>query len=313
MIWKKLACLSFTVGLLMVATATAAQPTSSRESALVPVSHLVTVELPYAWEGTENITTEAFEAGGQWEVVLGAWCHIGVSFVNAEVYNHEGEPVGRVRVIGEGVRTQVFDTEPGIYYISVTSPDMDVYTWELMVRPVEGVVAPAAPEQVGQVQGGEGAVGGELSSPLSGVVEIAMSQDGSGAFFDPLGVWVEPGTTIRFVLAEGVHDSQAYHPANAAAVQLLRIPEGAEPWNSGLLGGLLNPTGVFEVTLTVEGVYDYFCMPHHALGMVGRIVVGDPNASPARPVDEIPYESARLALPSVEEILESVVVHWRAP
>ena len=30
----------------------------------------------------------------------------------------------------------------------------------------------------------------------------------------------------------------------------------------------------FDVTLTAPGVYDYFCTPHEAAGMVGRIVVG---------------------------------------
>jgi plastocyanin len=143
---------------------------------------------------------------------------------------------------------------------------------------------------------------------LSGVVEIEMRTEGTEVFFDPVGVWVEPGTTIRFILVDGVHDSQAYHPDNAT--DLMRIPEGAEPWNSGMLGGIIDTTGTFEVTLTVEGVYDYFCSPHHALGMVGRIVVGDPDASPAKPDDELPYEAARDALPSVERILaEGAVYH----
>ena len=79
------------------------------------------------------------------------------------------------------------------------------------------------------------------------------------------------------------------------------------------LGGLLDRTGIFEVTLTVEGVYDYFCLPHHAMGMVGRIIVGDPNASPAKSVDELPFEAAREALPTVEDIVESIVVSWTAP
>jgi hypothetical protein len=33
----------------------------------------------------------------------------------------------------------------------------------------------------------------------------------------------------------------------------------------------------FEVTLTVEGVYDYYCTTHEMAGMVGRIIVGQPS------------------------------------
>lgn len=144
------------------------------------------------------------------------------------------------------------------------------------------------------------------AAQLSGVVEIEMRTEGGRAFFEPVGVWVEPGTTIRFVRTGGVHDTRSYSPDNATG--LMRIPEGAEPWDSGMLGGLLHPGSEFDVTLTVEGVYDYFCSPHEALGMVGRIVVGDADAAPAEPTDEIEHEAARAALPAVEEIVRSVVV-----
>lgn len=65
-----------------------------------------------------------------------------------------------------------------------------------------------------------------------------------------------------------------------------RIPEGARPRDSGCL---TDPGTIFEVTLEAEGVYDYFCRPHEAAGMVGRIVVAS--------------GAARRAFPSVEEIL----------
>ena len=50
----------------------------------------------------------------------------------------------------------------------------------------------------------------------------------------------------------------------------------------GTSGYLVEPGDRFEVTLTVPGVYDYFCTPHEAAGMVGRIIVGQP----ARPRDD---------------------------
>src|SRR5688572_9165897 len=99
-----------------------------------------------------------------------------------------------------------------------------------------------------------------------------MRSDSLGArvWFDPIGRLVTPGTTVRWALVDGVHSTTAYHPANGRP---LRIPEGARPWDSGILK---EPGAGFEVRLTVPGVYDFFCLPHEAAGMVGRIVVGTP-------------------------------------
>ena len=155
-------------------------------------------------------------------------------------------------------------------------------------------------------------------APLSkgAVVEIAMRSDpaGSKVWFDPVGLLVEPGTTIRWLVKENVHTTTAYHPKNGH--HSLRIPEGAAPWDSGFL---VNPGDHFDVTLTVPGVYDFFCMPHEAAGMVGRIVVGrsgGPGALPfdyykgrAGTADWLPVpEAAQQNFPAVERIVRERMV-----
>jgi plastocyanin len=153
--------------------------------------------------------------------------------------------------------------------------------------------------------------------PLSpaDVVEIRMqgSADGSQVWFDPIGVYVQPGQTIRWVNRDPVetHTTTAYHPTNRDHAR--RIPEGAEPWNSGYL----QPNGTFSVRLTEEGVYDYFCIPHEKAGMVGRIVVGRPAGASEQSVGEVALgagaravpEPARRAFPSVEEIMRAGLIH----
>ena len=155
------------------------------------------------------------------------------------------------------------------------------------------------------------------SAPWSAVTEIAMRSDtaGSKVWFDPIGVLVEPGATIRWVVKENVHTTTAYHPKNDH--HSLRIPQGAEPWNSGYL---VNPGDHFEITLSVPGVYDYYCMPHEAAGMVGRIIVGKPVGPGAEPFDywvgrpgtkdwhDVP-SAARKAFPEIAQILAEHRVH----
>jgi plastocyanin len=148
------------------------------------------------------------------------------------------------------------------------------------------------------------------------LVEIAMRSDpaGSKVWFEPVGLLVDPGTTIRWLVKENVHTTTAYHPKNGH--HSLRIPEGAAPWDSGFL---VNPGDHFDVTLTVPGVYDVYCMPHEAAGMVGRIVVGKSAGPGALPFDyfqgsagtgdwlPVPAAAQR-NFPGVERILRERIV-----
>jgi plastocyanin len=143
-------------------------------------------------------------------------------------------------------------------------------------------------------------------------VEIRMqgNTDGSHVWFDPVGLRIEPGQTIRWINLDpgNSHTATAYHPKNFE--RPLRIPESAQPWNSDYL----LPNESFSITLTAEGVYDFFCVPHEHAGMVGRIIVGQPDRSPAdtlsaqtaggEPIPEIALQ----AFPSIEEIMRRGVI-----
>jgi hypothetical protein len=120
---------------------------------------------------------------------------------------------------------------------------------------------------------------------------------------------------VRWLVRENVHTATAYHPRNDH--HSLRIPERAVPWDSGFL---VNPGDHFEVTLTVPGVYDYYCAPHEAAGMVGRIIVGRPIGPGAESFDywtgkagtnrwqRVP-SAARASFPSVGRIMAERRVH----
>lgn len=102
---------------------------------------------------------------------------------------------------------------------------------------------------------------------------VRMVSEGGDHYFDPIGLAVEPGTRVAFRNTGGTHSTVAFtedHPAARAR----RIPEDADGWNSGALA---HGDERFEVSLGVEGTYDYFCDQHKTEGMLGRIVVGEPG------------------------------------
>lgn len=140
-------------------------------------------------------------------------------------------------------------------------------------------------------------------------VTIRMRGDARGAHvgFDPVGLRLRPGDTVRWLNVDpgNAHTATAYHPANFDRPR--RIPAAAQPWDSDYL---LDKEG-FAVTLTVEGIYDYFCAPHEHAGMVGRLIVGDPAAdswidAPGA-VGDLP-EAALAAFPTVAAIMDRGVV-----
>jgi plastocyanin len=155
----------------------------------------------------------------------------------------------------------------------------------------------------------------------AGPVEIRMraTDRSEHVWFDPVGIFVERGQTVRWIVERDVHTTTAYHPTNAR--HSLRIPEGAKPWDSGFL---VQPGAHFEVTLTVDGVYDYYCTPHEEAGMVGRIVVGKPGGPGALSFDyfkgkpgtadwkPVPL-AAQQQFPSVAAIVQRKIVRRGPP
>jgi plastocyanin len=115
----------------------------------------------------------------------------------------------------------------------------------------------------------------------SAVVEIRMRSDADGGHvgFDPVGLLIQPGQMLRWIYEANYHTTAAYHPDNMD--HSLRISRAATPWGSEVL----QPGEHFDLTLSVPGVYDYFCAPHEQAGMVGRIIVGVASGPGSLPFD----------------------------
>jgi plastocyanin len=125
-------------------------------------------------------------------------------------------------------------------------------------------------------------------------IRVSLAFPRGQYFFDPVGVWVPKGGTVRweFPFSGGVGalmgvSVTAFHPDNEN--HELRIPEGARPFNSGSMNRHADGFIRFEQTFEVEGTYDYFSITHEVLGMVGRVVVGRPGG----PAEKAPGYGAR--------------------
>ena len=98
-------------------------------------------------------------------------------------------------------------------------------------------------------------------------------------FFEPTGLFVEPGDTVQVVLVTPHHSVTAYHPAQGIQQ---RVPDGVPPFSSPVL-----PVGAYWLyTFDTPGVYDVHCGPHELFGHVARLVVGEPTGPGAQPVPE---------------------------
>lgn len=85
---------------------------------------------------------------------------------------------------------------------------------------------------------------------------LNQAPDGTRNAYRPLILEIEPGDSVTFVSTNPGHNSISQV-----------VPEGGEEWRGGI-------NEEITVTLTVPGVYVYYCLPHRGLGMIGAIVVG---------------------------------------
>lgn len=130
--------------------------------------------------------------------------------------------------------------------------------------------------------------GGQFDSPTEHA-DVEMVTENDEHHFEPHAVWVKKGGTVKWTLASGTHSTTAYHSDNGKPN---RVPKGTKAWDSDVLS---EKGATFERTFDQEGVYDYFCRPHETRGMVGTVLVGNPNPENqpglAPPQDDLPEEA----------------------
>lgn len=114
-------------------------------------------------------------------------------------------------------------------------------------------------------------------APITGITHtVNMVGDGQGYRFEPAEITIKAGDGIKFVFVSGGPHNVAFDPATLSAeaktALLANMPEQA-----GELAGKMLLNANEDYTISFAGVpagsYDYFCTPHLAMGMKGKITV----------------------------------------
>lgn len=136
---------------------------------------------------------------------------------------------------------------------------------------------------------------------------VTMRTEGHEQHFAPHVTWVEVGGTVTWENESGQHNAVAYHPDNHDKPR--RMPEAAEAWETALLD---DEGATASHTFETAGVYDYYCAPHESAGMVGTVIVGEPDAHEQpgleAPQQDLP-DGARAELAELNEKVDEALGH----
>lgn len=147
---------------------------------------------------------------------------------------------------------------------------------------------------------------GEVGEPTA-TAEVAVNTTDDGeAHFNPHVTRIEHGGTVSWVLESGRHTATAYHPEND---EPRLVPDGTDAWASGTLS---EEGETFERTFDTEGVYHYYCVPHERGGMIGSVIVGEPDAHDQPALEDPPEskpESVREKLAELNDMCNEALGH----
>ena len=99
-------------------------------------------------------------------------------------------------------------------------------------------------------------------------------------FFEPTGLYVESGDTVKFFAETPHHTVTAYHPAFG---YVQRVPDDVPPFSAPVLSA----GGYWLYTFDQPGVYELHCAPHEVYGHAMRIVVGEVSGPAADPLVDL--------------------------
>jgi plastocyanin len=118
---------------------------------------------------------------------------------------------------------------------------------------------------------GPQAVPSSTSSAASKKTQPAVVVDMTGSLlvFEPAIIEVKAGQTVIWKNSSREVHTVTADPGQATSAQDVKLPKGAQKFDSGYL----NPTQSYEHTFKMPGTYRYVCTLHEVQRMIGQIIV----------------------------------------
>jgi len=91
--------------------------------------------------------------------------------------------------------------------------------------------------------------------------------------FDPETLEIRVGDTVKWTNSTPMIHTVTGDPSKVAKPKYAQLPDGAEPFDSGFL----KEGETYSKTFDTPGKYVYACLPHQGAGMIGEIVVRQPE------------------------------------
>lgn len=126
--------------------------------------------------------------------------------------------------------------------------------------------------------------------------DVSMATMEGGQHFEPHIIRLKKGGSVTWTLESGSHSTTSYSSENDEP-QL--IPDGAAAWDSGLVS---EEGATFEHTFETEGVYHYYCTPHETMGMIGSVVVGQPDLQDQPALEDPPSDKSEAVRDKLAEL-----------
>ena len=107
-------------------------------------------------------------------------------------------------------------------------------------------------------------------------IEVRMLGDAKGYRFVPASITAHAGDVVRFVNVSGGPHNVAFWPDRIPSGTAATLQKNMGQTIGALSGALMiEPNEVYTVSLAGlrAGTYNYYCVPHQAMNMTGRIKV----------------------------------------
>lgn len=157
---------------------------------------------------------------------------------------------------------------------TTTATDSGDFAEVITTRPDDGPDTTIADTATGDTATTETSVDtsvAETTGDTGGDAGSVTTVTASGTSFSPANVTIKVGQKVRWVVASGMHTVTSGTKSGAVCTPDNKFCNPSD--TSCASAPAMSPGTTYERTFTTAGEFPYYCQPHCAAGMVGKVTV----------------------------------------